>query len=386
VSVIFARARVRFLTVASVVLSALWGVAFVDWAAAKGSAAVSTVSSSFASTGAEQTFAVPSNVLRVQIAAVGASAGQGGGGTASASVSVKAGSTLYVEVGGYGGVGSVGWNGGGSEAGGGGGGGGASDVRTVSCESSCAAGGGVASLSSRLLVAGGAGDGGGAAGSPGGSGSDDGVGDSGGGGGGAGTLSTFGTGGEGGGGGYYGGGGGGSGGGGGGPCNCFGGNGGGGGGSSYAPGGTTGALNWNAPPSVTISYTVPAPPGLGSGPGATSNQLVGPPHLKPGSDGTIGVTVKVPGPGGVKVLVTAWKDNLANVAVLLQPAPRRFVFARAQANARRAATLRIPVIPNRGGRLLVAHHRYRITLRLWVTYTPTGGHPRSIGYYGLHLP
>lgn len=131
--------------------------------------------------------------------------------------------------------------------------------------------------------------------------------------------------------------------------------------------------------------TVPAPPGLGSGSGATSNQLVGPPHLKPRSDGTFGVTVKVPGPGSVKVLVTAWKDNLANVAVLLRSAPRRFVFARAHANARRAATLRVPAKPNRGGRLLVAHHRYRITLRLWVTYTPTRGHPHSIGYYGLHL-
>jgi hypothetical protein len=326
VSVILARARVRLVTVASIVLVAMWGVALVDWAGAKGAAAVSTVSSSFASTGAEQTFAVPSNVSSVQIAAVGGSAGQGGGGTASASVSVKAGSTLYIEVGGYGGVGSVGWNGGGSEAG----------------------------------------DGGGAAGSPGGSGSDDVVGDWGGGGG-AGTLSTFGAGGEGGfsefgtsgssgedgapghggagassefdsgggggGGGYYGGGGGGSGGGG--RSNCFGGSAGGGGGSSYAPGGTTGVLNWNAWTSVTISYTVPSPPGLGSGSGATSIHLAGPPHLKPRSDGTIGVTVKVPGPGGVKVLVTAWKDNLANVAVLLKPAPRRFVFARTgQCNAR----------------------------------------------------
>jgi hypothetical protein len=415
---ICARAPVRLVTVAAVVLLAVWGVALVDWAGAKGSAAVSTVSSAFASTGSEQTFAVPSNVSSVQIAAVGGNAGDGGGGTASASVSVMAGSTLYVEVGGDGSS-RPGWNGGGSD-GSFGGGGGASDVRTVSCGSSCAAGGGLASLSSRLLVAGGAGDRGGAAGSPGGSGSDDGVGDSGGGGGGAGTLSTFGAGGEGGfsefgtsgssgqdgalghggagassqfdsgggggGGGYYGGGGGGSGGGGGGACNCFGGSAGGGGGSSYAPGGTTGALNWNASPSVTISYTVSAPPGLGGGSGATSNQLVSPPHLKLRSDGTIDVTVKVPGAGRVKVLVTAWKDNVANVAALLQPAPRRFAFARAQASARRAATLRIAVMPTRGGRLLIAHHRYRITLRLWVTYTPRGGHPRSIGYYGLHLP
>jgi hypothetical protein len=62
------------------------------------------------------------------------------------------------------------------------------------------------------------------------------------------------------------------------------------------------------------------------------------------------------------------------------------VFARAHATARRAMTLRIPVKPNRDGRLLVAHHRYRITLRLRVTYAPTGGVPRSYRYVGVHLP
>ena len=44
------------------------------------------------------------------------------------------------------------------------------------------------------------------------------------------------------------------------------------------------------------------------------------------------------------------------------------------------------VKPNRGGRLLVAHPRYRVVLRLWVSYTPTGGPDRTIGFLGLHLP
>jgi hypothetical protein len=35
--------------------------------------------------------------------------------------------------------------------------------------------------------------------------------------------------------------------------------------------------------------------------------------------------------------------------------------------------------------VLVHHHRYLVTLRVWVTYTPIGGHPRSIGMDGLHL-
>jgi hypothetical protein len=44
------------------------------------------------------------------------------------------------------------------------------------------------------------------------------------------------------------------------------------------------------------------------------------------------------------------------------------------------------VKPNAMGRRLVAHHRYRVTLRLWISYTPRHGRQRDIGYYGLHLP
>jgi hypothetical protein len=104
------------------------------------------------------------------------------------------------------------------------------------------------------------------------------------------------------------------------------------------------------------------------------------------SDGAFIVTAKVPGPGRVDVLITAWKDNFASAARLLNPAPGRFVFARAHATAKRANTLRIVIKPNALGQRLVAHHRYRVTLRLWISYTPTHGLQRDIGYYGLHLP
>jgi hypothetical protein len=128
-----------------------------------------------------------------------------------------------------------------------------------------------------------------------------------------------------------------------------------------------------------------------------SNRLMAPPQLTPDSSGAVAVSVKVPGPGLVDVLVTAWRDNvatearlsraaLARLARLLQPAPGRFVFARAQATAQHATTLQMLVQPNQLGAQLVAHRRYPVTLRLWVTYTPTGGHQRSIGFYGLHLP
>jgi Tol biopolymer transport system component len=109
-------------------------------------------------------------------------------------------------------------------------------------------------------------------------------------------------------------------------------------------------------------------------------------RIKTETDGTITFSVKVPGPGSVDVLETAWDDNLASAAVLLKPAPHRFVFARAHVPAARQGTLKVTVTPNQHGRLLVADPRYRVVLRLWVSYTPDGGRYRTIGYLGLHLP
>jgi hypothetical protein len=44
------------------------------------------------------------------------------------------------------------------------------------------------------------------------------------------------------------------------------------------------------------------------------------------------------------------------------------------------------VTPNAQGRQLVNRHTYPIVLRLWLTYMPAGGTPRSTGYTGLRLP
>ena len=104
------------------------------------------------------------------------------------------------------------------------------------------------------------------------------------------------------------------------------------------------------------------------------------------ANGTFIVIVKVPGPGRVDVLVTAWNNNLATTATLLNPAPHRFVFARAHGIANRARTLKITVKPTARGRKLVASHTYQVTLRVWISYTPRGGRQRNIGYYNVHLP
>ena len=107
-------------------------------------------------------------------------------------------------------------------------------------------------------------------------------------------------------------------------------------------------------------------------------------HVRASADGTLTAWVVAPGPGRIDVLETAWDDNVARIA-LLQPAKNRIVFARGRATATTAGIIPLSVMPNRRGRFLVSHHRYRVTLRLWVTYSPVGGGARSRGIYGLHL-
>ena len=107
------------------------------------------------------------------------------------------------------------------------------------------------------------------------------------------------------------------------------------------------------------------------------------------ADGTITFSVRVPGRGSVDVLETAWKDNFARedparAAVVLKPAAKRFVFAREHQRVTHRGT--VTVTPNQQGSFLVAHPHYRVVLRLWVSYTPDGGHYRTIGFLGLHLP
>ena len=115
--------------------------------------------------------------------------------------------------------------------------------------------------------------------------------------------------------------------------------------------------------------------------------------LRTAANGTVRLRVSVPGTGRVDVLETAWLSNLvhpalanhAHAAVVLQPAPHRIASARAHKTTTHPSNLTLRVTPNRHGRRLVAHHTYPVTLRLWVTYTPTAGNPYSVGIYNLHL-
>jgi hypothetical protein len=107
-------------------------------------------------------------------------------------------------------------------------------------------------------------------------------------------------------------------------------------------------------------------------------------RIRPQRHGNVVVDVKVPGPGAVDVLVTAWNNNVAHAA-LLQPAKYRFVFSRCHGMARHAGGLRVTAKPSGKGRRLLNHPRYRVVVRVWVTFTPTGGTTAKRGAYGLHF-
>jgi hypothetical protein len=113
--------------------------------------------------------------------------------------------------------------------------------------------------------------------------------------------------------------------------------------------------------------------------------------VAPKPDGTIRFQVKLPGPGSVNVLVTAWKfaelptAGIAGAA-LLQPAPHRFVFARKHLKITRGGVTWITIRPNRRGLRLIAHHKHEIRLRIWVTYASRTGQHRKIGLYNILLP
>jgi streptogramin lyase len=110
-------------------------------------------------------------------------------------------------------------------------------------------------------------------------------------------------------------------------------------------------------------------------------------------DGTAHLRLTAAVQGRIDVLETAWDDNLvsglarkaAAAAIRPEPASGRFVFARASSPVASGGTASFTIAPNAVGHELVRRHSYRVTLRLWVEYTPVGGRPQTIGYYGLHL-
>jgi hypothetical protein len=95
--------------------------------------------------------------------------------------------------------------------------------------------------------------------------------------------------------------------------------------------------------------------------------------------------LNLPGPGGIDVLETEWRDNLRAGVAALQPAPRRIALSRLRFHARHGGTVPVSVTLNSVGRRLLKSHRYRVQVRLWVSFTPTGGLTHSEGIVGIKL-
>jgi hypothetical protein len=93
---------------------------------------------------------------------------------------------------------------------------------------------------------------------------------------------------------------------------------------------------------------------------------------------------RVPGPGTLDVLETAWYDARARPSAL-DGAAHRFASARAHAVATGAGVLHLRAGFSAEGKRLVHHRGHAVVLKLWVTYTPTAGNPRTVGFNDLHL-
>ncbi len=123
---------------------------------------------------------------------------------------------------------------------------------------------------------------------------------------------------------------------------------------------------------TTATLLVSAPPSNAFTVGAVSVQ----------SNGTITLTLTVPGPGEVNVLGTHVEvEGGAKTAALLKPGYRRLDWGRVTVRTDEAGRVTILLHPNRAGRQLIARHRrygWALHLRVWTAYTPAGGAPREI--------
>ena len=157
--------------------------------------------------------------------------------------------------------------------------------------------------------------------------------------------------------------------------------------SSKTPGSATIAVtDTSVSPSVSASATLTETSLASSGAaGAVAPSSSAPSNAftlsaeAPSGTGALTLAVKLPGAGTVTVLGT--HENIgASASSLLEPGPHRFDWGRATATAAAAGVLELTLHPSAAGKHLLLRHRRRgwaLHVRLWVTYTPAGGTPRS---------
>jgi hypothetical protein len=101
-------------------------------------------------------------------------------------------------------------------------------------------------------------------------------------------------------------------------------------------------------------------------------------RLRATTSGEAQLALKLPGPGAVHVVATAW--NAAAGA-----SGRRLPYGKASAGARRGGPLLLVVEPTAAGRALLKAHGARPVIALKVTYMPPGAQPRVVRPKPLHL-
>jgi hypothetical protein len=98
--------------------------------------------------------------------------------------------------------------------------------------------------------------------------------------------------------------------------------------------------------------------------------------------GVVTFTVAVPGPGTISTVETSPRSANAPRSRRRSSPP---VVASRRLVAKSATKMTVTVMLNRSGRRLLARDRHGLTVQLVVTFTPTGGSPRTIVHPGLLL-
>lgn len=115
---------------------------------------------------------------------------------------------------------------------------------------------------------------------------------------------------------------------------------------------------------------------------ATTNRFtIG--HVTANRQGVAALALKLPGPGAVTVLATAWNATNDAAQAVFQS---HFVYARSRVSVKVAGATKLALRPNGRGLALLRIPGAEPVVALAVTYTPTGGKPRQLHPGNLRIP
>jgi uncharacterized repeat protein (TIGR01451 family) len=101
--------------------------------------------------------------------------------------------------------------------------------------------------------------------------------------------------------------------------------------------------------------------------------------IKAHGDGSVKFKAKLPGPGTLDVLETAAKSSEpGSRAAALEPGPGMFTFGEDSLKIEKAGRTRVKLDPTSRGKKLADDRTSKFRINLYVTFTPTGGEPRTV--------